>query len=508
VNRQKFPRGIGLCTAVVAIALFMLIGRSDSSSRPVPGPAPKAPEESTEEGGRFTDALPPNHTSLNDLIRSRPTFRDVHPETDDNPSVEVGRTISIVPNTSVVPGQLISGKDLNQGTFREVILPRGVATISVDLPNEGGSVRTDRELPQWTRASAITAIRDVWNNAPLKTTTLHARYLAERAHNQREARHLVNASGTVLGNLFEGGFATESAYYEEGTVFVALLEQIQYTASHHSLQSPADYFADRVTSADFVKAFGEEDCPCIISDVHYGRYFAVAIRSSAMRSSEVQEIHAGLNLMFAGSSAKVSDQQRQLIDKCVVRAVALGGPPAAALRAMTGRDIEKYLEEGAVGGADGPAVPIAYTVKNLKDNSIVEIVRQIPAQRPPQRVRATITGFKLLQAHDYDDEEDIDVAISANGHDLYNMTNKNHYIFGNDPGHDVYAIGRYVDIGPTNEVIIAARVRSRDYHEPDYGEKDVVVRIPLHNGQAREGFIEHELNKGHWKVEYRIEHIE
>lgn len=190
-----------------------------------------------------------------------------------------------------------------------------------------------------------------------------------------------------------------------------------------------------------------------------------------------------------------------------MRAVALGGPHKQTLRAMTGNDIQQYLEAGAEGGVNAPSVPVAYTVKNLKDNSEVEIVRLWPATPPPQRVRVTITGFKLLRAHDGDDEEDLDVYIGANSRDLYVVTNTNHWVFGNDPGHDLYAVGKSVEIEATNEVLIIGRVRSRDFQKPDYGEKDVTIRIPLRGDVARDGYVENEQNMGRWKVEYRVEHV-
>lgn len=489
---------IGLVITSIAVGSLTLSVNTRTSGEVPKADTQQATPKSQIEGDR---------SLLLEAIRSRQSLNQKEPQNDINPEQEIARVTSFVPNSSVAAGEIISGKDLIQGTLREVKLARGSATLGIDLPIEGGSIRTSRQIAEWSRDNADAAIREVWNAAPTKTIAPKLRYFAKFTHNRREAEHLVNLSGSALGGLLEGGFAKDSTYYEDGTVFIAVFEQINFSASCHSPNIPTDFLASKVTVQEFEQAFGKDDVPCYISDVHYGRYFAIAVRSNAMKSSEVEEIQAGLNLIIAGASEKVTSRQNEMIEKCEVRAVALGGPHKQTLRAMTGNDIQQYLEAGAEGGVNAPSVPVAYTVKNLKDNSEVEIVRLWPATPPPQRVRVTITGFKLLRAHDGDDEEDLDVYIGANGRDLYVVTDTNHWVFGNDPGHDLYAVGKSVEIEATNEVVIIGRVRSRDFQEPDYGEKDVTIRIPLRGDVARDGYVENEQNMGRWKVEYRVEHV-
>lgn len=108
-------------------------------------------------------------------------------------------------------------------------------------------------------------------------------------------------------------------------------------------------------------------------------------------------------------------------------------------------------------------------------------------------VSVTLQWFKLTRSWDGDDEEDLDVSITVNGHVLYAKHNENHYV-GREYGQDSRV---ELDVEPARVHIVGA-VTCADYHHPDYGSSQ---RQHVENGTYG---LSSALNNGAWEARYQV----
>ncbi len=110
--------------------------------------------------------------------------------------------------------------------------------------------------------------------------------------------------------------------------------------------------------------------------------------------------------------------------------------------------------------------------------------------------------FTLLQAFDLDDEEDLDVTVTANGVPAYGATNVNH-----DVG--VGYAGPLVYLGCPDTLTVTGTVQSTDYHQPSYGTASKVTTPPTAGifkgtGPLPLPTAPQVPGNGYWQVDYTV----
>lgn len=108
-------------------------------------------------------------------------------------------------------------------------------------------------------------------------------------------------------------------------------------------------------------------------------------------------------------------------------------------------------------------------------------------------VCVTLEWFKLTKSHDGDDEEDLDVSITVDGHMLYVKSNENHVV--NQP----YGHKNKVEIDVVNPKIhIVGGVTCADYHNPHYGS------VQFQHVTSGIYTMSSALNGGAWEARYHV----
>jgi hypothetical protein len=109
-----------------------------------------------------------------------------------------------------------------------------------------------------------------------------------------------------------------------------------------------------------------------ISSVTYGRRFYLLIESTESASEMRGSIEASYEAALAGGSAHLNGRDASTLANRNVKVFALGGDANLALAAFNGNvdAVAQFLTEG---GNIDTGVPLSYTVRNVKDNSLVNV---------------------------------------------------------------------------------------------------------------------------------------
>jgi hypothetical protein len=141
-------------------------------------------------------------------------------------------------------------------------------------------------------------------------------------------------------------------------------------------QGAAGVFGPSVTAESLAPYVGDGNPLCYISSVTYGRLFVLVYESAA---SEL-ELQQALNFAYSGgvASGSISDTlaYNQVMAKTKVSVVQIGGDASAGLLLTDPKNFDNitgFLAQGASFSPSNVGAPISYTIKYLRDASLVRM---------------------------------------------------------------------------------------------------------------------------------------
>jgi len=283
----------------------------------------------------------------------------------------------------IYPGALIfADKTLVDGLPRQLTeLKRAPITVRVDLPGleEQGSI-TIAQPNNGSYQTGLNRALSFWNNGPA--------YREGYVSPQRLSYNAVSAYsseqlGLELGvnvRWASGDAAAQFAYSssKEKNVVVAMFKQVFYTVTFDAPNSPEQFFDSSVTVNEAQSVFNSQTPPAYVSTVNYGRL--IMFRLETDKSVTAVDARAALNYgtgQPTGFDVNLKAKYDQIIANSKVTAVAMGGNAEAAAEVVSARqakDLEPIIKgRNAVYSKSNPGVPIAYTVKFVKDNAVAKL---------------------------------------------------------------------------------------------------------------------------------------
>lgn len=164
---------------------------------------------------------------------------------------------------------------------------------------------------------------------------------------------------------------------QERSAYLIQFRQIYYTVSAELPQSPADVFADEVTWNDLKYKVNNENPPCYVQNVQYGREVYLLLQSDLSSSELKAHLDANLKIEDGSVSANVDAKSKDINKNINCTIITIGGKPVMINGNLANDNIiEKVndlISENVVLSAENPAFPLAYTVAFLKDNKIASI---------------------------------------------------------------------------------------------------------------------------------------
>jgi thiol-activated cytolysin len=279
----------------------------------------------------------------------------------------------------IYPGALIfADKQLIEGKPRPMNgLPRAPLDLRLDLPGlvDEGSFQvvnpTDGKVQ-----SGINKALNFWNNVPASKEGF-----VNPANQSFHSTVAYTTEQLALGLGFNAEWASGAASAQlkastssEKNVVVAVWKQGFYTVSYDAPNLPEQFFDSSVSADDAREIFNSEMPPAYVSSVTYGRIIMLRMETDKNESN----IKAEAAFKYATGGFKVGGnlemEYKKLIANSQFTVVTMGGNAEAAAESVSAKGPEDLFPiikgKNSVYSKSNPGVPIAYTVKFLKDDRV------------------------------------------------------------------------------------------------------------------------------------------
>lgn len=290
--------------------------------------------------------------------------------------------ISILQPTEgvIYPGALIYGDGtLRDGMPRQLTeLPRSPISLRLDLPGLGREGSFTIENPTAGKYQGyLNEALQAWVSGPAfedgYVNAARSKYDAETLYSREQISLALDVSAE-----WSSGSADVAAAFKSDTskhVVVAVFKQVFYTVTYDAPNSPEQAFAGSVTKAEAEAVFSAENPPAYVSSVNYGR--VIMLRMETDKSITNVDAKAAFEYGKAKATniaVEVNAEYDRILQQSKISVFTLGGNAENAVDTIdvgSPKDLAPIIKgKNAVYSASNPGVPIAYTVKYLKDNRV------------------------------------------------------------------------------------------------------------------------------------------
>ena len=290
----------------------------------------------------------------------------------------------------IYPGALIfADKELTDGKPRPLTgLPRAPIDLRLDLPGlrKEGSF-TIADPTNGKVEGAVNEALDFWNNS----TSFKDGYVnPSRSSYTSTVAYSSEQLALSLGFNVKWASGDASAQFKyasssEKNVIVAVYKQVFYSVTFDAPNLPEQFFDSSVTPDEAKEVFAASAdmptdkllVPSYVSSVDYGRI--IMFRMETDKSTKSVDAQAAFNYAAGAVTvgADVKAKYDNIIKNSSITVVLMGGSAEVSSQVNAAKrveDLEAIIKgKNAVYSKNNPGVPIAYTVKFLKDNSIAKM---------------------------------------------------------------------------------------------------------------------------------------
>ena len=286
----------------------------------------------------------------------------------------------------IYPGALVYGDEnlLQDGLPNPITsVSRGPATLRISLPGFGdqGTVVVDNPENS-TVGPAIDNALEWWHDNAYPNGYEN---LAQQSYDSATS-YSFEQLGLDVGLNVEwatGSVESQLEYQTTETNRVAMLvyKQVFYTVTMDNPFSQASVFGNDVTLEQVQAVIDDNRPPAYVKSVSYGRIIMFRMETSNMDT----EVDLSLVLQYASGisgSGNVNSDYDSILNESTITVVTLGGNAEAAAEIFEPDNSEGITigsfgsiisGENAVFTRNNPGIPMAYTVRYLKDNSLAKM---------------------------------------------------------------------------------------------------------------------------------------
>jgi thiol-activated cytolysin len=255
--------------------------------------------------------------------------------------------------------------------------------LSIDLPGmtEQGQIRVDRPSNSTTQ-SAINQALEWWNENRYEEGYVNA------AQTSFKLTTSYSQEQTALDIGFGAGWASGTAdallsqtTNEERRSLTAVYKQAFYTVTMDTPPAPESVFDASVSLSDVQQAIDAGAPPAYVATVTYGKIIMARMETTLQTSRRAAE--AAFRYAMSADAyveGSLDAEEVKALAESSIEIVVLGGNAATASEVIAGTPaavvdgIQRVIRgENAVYSRSNPGVPIAYTVRHLRDNSLAKL---------------------------------------------------------------------------------------------------------------------------------------
>lgn len=273
-------------------------------------------------------------------------------------------------NEVIYPSALIDANSLASGAYTPITnVERSPVKLSISLLTKPG------EKPyESVEEPSLSNIREGINNLLYRVAEgstpafLNFDILEIRAREEAELAIQANFKGWGVKISSSYTFETE----QEMSRYLVKFYQKYYTIDLDLPKAPCNLFNEgELPDLDIFNGTS----PVFVSSVTYGRMVYFMVESSSSAEKMKAALSASFNSFGKGGGIDVSFEHSQAIQQAKISALVVGGNADGAVKAVNGVEgLLDFLTADGDFSATSPGVPIAYSMRYLKDNSVARIV--------------------------------------------------------------------------------------------------------------------------------------
>jgi hypothetical protein len=312
------------------------------------------------------------------------------------------------PLSSVLwPGNLVQGKSIASGVPTTIpISERAPANITLAIVSGGtGAAPRTRRIDDFRFSTVNQAMNEILSDYTGGTPAKYA-FSMQRVYSASQLEFGLDVGYT--GPSFEMTGKLNINWQEQKSRLVVKLTQKFFTMVFDDPEGPSGVFRTGFDPGRLDPYTGAGNPITYISSVTYGRIYYLLFESSASHL----ELETALNLAYNGGVTTADLDAKAKWDKVMsetkVSAWQIGGDPEAGLNAAKPESFEnfdavkQFITKGANFSPTNIGEPISYTIKYLKDASLVRMnntmeytVRQCTPYATTTQIPRSIARFTI-----------------------------------------------------------------------------------------------------------------
>lgn len=302
-------------------------------------------------------------------------------QVDYNLKQNADQVAIIRPTQGIIwPGAIVKiNEGLLNGMPEPVTLKPAPTTLRIDLPGLGakGTIIVNEPSNSNTQTEIDNAL-DWWNNNQYIDGYVNPSNSSYSVATSYSSEQLALDLGLNV-KWASGSVSTQFNYTSSSTTKVAMMtfKQVFYTVTIDTPEQPGYVFDPSVNLDHMNSTFNNALVPGYVYSVSYGRI--VMFRMTTTESATSSEVEGAMKYStgLTSVSAELQLKYESILKNSSIEVITIGGNAEVASEAVTAEsfgDLEPILTgENAVYSKNNPGVPIAYTVKFLKDNKIAKM---------------------------------------------------------------------------------------------------------------------------------------
>jgi thiol-activated cytolysin len=266
--------------------------------------------------------------------------------------------------STIYPGSVIlANSDLVNGTPTEVSLTKKDGKITIDSMHKSAQSKMD--------SSSVNATVDKLLLEYLADKKLKAQSDFSYSFKEAFSKEQIKASLGIDCDKIKLSCNFETIKSGESKAVIIAFNQVYFTASCDRPVN-SDVFDESITLEDIKGAgIGNNNVPCYISSVSYGRSFYICMQTS--KTSLDMTIVAEATIK--NIKTKTDDELHQDLKECSISCVCIGGDPDSHIKIISGNldEISQVINENIELSSTNYGYPISYCCNYLCDNKVAII---------------------------------------------------------------------------------------------------------------------------------------
>ena len=279
--------------------------------------------------------------------------------------------ITFDPNSEIMYlGSLIQGKGYIQGLGSMKSLPiyqRAPLNVSISFQMSDNSRTVEDPSLKTVKEAVGELIEAAHESGHVSGSSIL--FDKKTSHSLQQTALALGLSANYMAASVKTNLSWE--HTKETQTVSAYFIQKMFTVSMGLPQRPGDLFSDAFTQELLDEQvdrgrIGPDNLPVFISNIVYGRMMTLTMTSTY----DATKMSAALEASYAAIEGNMSAEHKNILANSSIRLVTIGGDAQTALNFLRTGQLGEFFKK------DAPlttAVPISYTLRNLRDNEIAKV---------------------------------------------------------------------------------------------------------------------------------------